>query len=180
MIWCNSCHITQVRRKIINIKTYWSRLLLMLRLILRLKFRLRLKLFSSTTFITTTTIHLSFKINYNVQVSIGFFVYISTRLTMMILRMICLSLWCTSIAWRTTITRSNSHLLTRCAEVKKDHEKWYKILVHDYFTDNCVYDPRVFKRGFRLWKSVFIQIDNALESRYYFFQVLWFININFT
>ncbi|XP_023743730.1 uncharacterized protein LOC111891901 [Lactuca sativa] len=62
-------------------------------------------------------------------------------------------------------------LLIRRASLNKDHEEGHKRLVHDYFADDCVYQPCDFKKKFRLRKNVFVRIANAVESRYEFFQM---------
>ncbi|XP_023753121.1 uncharacterized protein LOC111901483 [Lactuca sativa] len=61
-------------------------------------------------------------------------------------------------------------ILARHATLNRDHEEGHIHLVHDYFADDCVYQPRDFKRRFRLRKNVFVRIANALENRYEFFQ----------
>ncbi|KAL7594140.1 hypothetical protein Lser_V15G33334 [Lactuca serriola] len=62
-------------------------------------------------------------------------------------------------------------LLTRRATSNRDREEGHRRLVHDYFADNCIYQPRDFKRTFRLRKNMFQRIVIAFESRYELFQM---------
>ncbi|XP_023766051.2 uncharacterized protein LOC111914572 [Lactuca sativa] len=55
--------------------------------------------------------------------------------------------------------------------LNKNHEEGHEHLYRDYFADNYVYGAKDFKRKFRLSRDVFLQIANALESRYEFFQL---------
>ncbi|XP_052621181.1 uncharacterized protein LOC128127026 [Lactuca sativa] len=48
-------------------------------------------------------------------------------------------------------------LLTRRAALNRDREEGHRRLVHDYFADNCVYQPNDFKRRFRLRKNKIIK-----------------------
>ncbi|XP_023730732.1 uncharacterized protein LOC111878468 [Lactuca sativa] len=62
-------------------------------------------------------------------------------------------------------------LLMRRAALNRDREEGHRRLVNDYFAKNCVYQPSDFKRRFRLRKTVFERIANAMEARYEFFQM---------
>ncbi|XP_052625896.1 uncharacterized protein LOC111898164 [Lactuca sativa] len=64
-----------------------------------------------------------------------------------------------------------SPLLTKRAMLNRNHEEAHEHLYRDYFADNCVYRAKDFKRRFCLRRDVLLQIDNALESRYEFFQL---------
>ncbi|KAL7600927.1 hypothetical protein Lser_V15G23011 [Lactuca serriola] len=69
------------------------------------------------------------------------------------------------------ILQEPAPLRTKRTTLNRDCEEGHKRLVHDYFVDDCVYQPKDFKRRFCLRKSVFQRIVNAMESRYEYFQL---------
>ena len=46
-------------------------------------------------------------------------------------------------------------LMTRRVTSNRDCEEGLRRIVHDYFVDNCIYQPSDFKGRFRLRKNVF-------------------------
>ncbi|KAL7616034.1 hypothetical protein Lser_V15G02803 [Lactuca serriola] len=56
------------------------------------------------------------------------------------------------------------------AVVNRDRQAAHDLLVRYSFADNCLSNDDSFERRFRLNKTIFLRISNALESRYDFFK----------
>lgn len=67
---------------------------------------------------------------------------------------------------------NDEHMDVRCkrAVVYRDRQIAHKLLVCDYFSDNCLYKDATFERHLRLNMTLFLRISNVLEARYDYFK----------
>ncbi|XP_030944966.1 uncharacterized protein LOC115969446 [Quercus lobata] len=64
---------------------------------------------------------------------------------------------------RASISRRGSVPGRRC--IQRDHEQGHQRLFQDYFAESPVYPPNIFRRRFRMSRSLFLRIKSNLEEK---------------